>query len=56
MPPVTRKHTRVQDGTEGGGQKWTGMSINCPVNICSKCGKVVAKLYDGKCLACKGKS
>jgi len=63
MPPVTRKTERVMNGQPGGEQKWTGMSMNCPVNICPMCKRVVDKLHDHKsgqirmkiCARCKGK-
>ena len=63
MPPVTRKTSRVQNGSPGGEHKWTGMSMPSPANICPMCKAVVPKLYPHKhgqiamkiCATCKGK-
>jgi hypothetical protein len=54
---VTHTGERDVDGTK----KFTGMSMTCPVNVCSDCERVVAELYPDKrhgkvvgiCFRCK---
>jgi len=44
MPPVIRKESRMADGTK----KFTGMSMQSPVNICPMCKLVVDELHTHK--------